>query len=79
MRRNRALSKLQAQGKQNEDKQDELDLMLENELDFDEFLNVKTENLEAYPNLMMDQAIEAMTKHLRKPLPPLINVPLNKT
>lgn len=53
--------------------------MLENELDFDEFLNVKTENLEAYPNLMMDQAIEAMTKHLRKPLPPLINVPLNKT
>ena len=53
--------------------------MLENELDFDEFLNVKTENLEAYPNLMMDQAIEAMTKHLKKPLPPLINVPLNKT
>lgn len=39
--------------------------MLEKELDFDEFLNVKTENLEAYPSLMMDQAIEAMTKHLR--------------
>jgi hypothetical protein len=28
---------------------------------------------------MMDQAIEAMTKHLVRPLPPLINVPQNKT
>ena len=49
------------------------------EIDFDKFLNVKTENLQAYPNLMMDQALEAMTKHLKQPLPPLVNVPLNKT
>jgi hypothetical protein len=53
--------------------------MMEDELDFDKFLNVKTENLQAYPNLMMDQAMQAMTKHLKQPLPPLVNVPLNKT
>jgi hypothetical protein len=44
------------------------------------FLDVKQENLHAYPNLLMDQAIEAMTKHLKQPLPPLVNVPpKNKT
>lgn len=43
----------------------------------DAFFDVKEENLTAYPNLMMDQAIEAMTKHMKtkQPLPPLINVP----
>jgi len=79
VRRNRALDKLQAKGKHKQEVPDEIDLMMEDELDFDKFLNVKSENLQAYPNLMMDQAIEAMTKHLKQPLPPLVNVPLNKT
>jgi hypothetical protein len=79
VRRNRALDKLNSKGKHQPEEPDEIDLMMQDELDFDKFLNVKTENLQAYPNLMMDQAIEAMTKHLKQPLPPLVNVPLNKT
>lgn len=63
---------MQAKNKQNDD----LDFILDGE-DFnaEEFLDVKQENLHAYPNLLMDQAIEAMTKHLKQPLPPLVNVP----
>ena len=79
VRRNRALDKLNAKGKHHSEEPDEIDIMMQDELDFDKFLNVKTENLQAYPNLMMDQAIQAMTKHLKQPLPPLVNVPLNKT
>lgn len=65
VRRNRALDRLKAKGKQKEEEPDEIDLMLKEELDFDAFLNVNTENLQAYPNLMMDQAMQAMTKHLK--------------
>lgn len=79
VRRNRALQKLNAKSKHVEIEPDEIDLLINEEIDFDKFLNVKTENLQAYPNLMMDQALEAMTKHLKQPLPPLVNVPLNKT
>ena len=79
VRRNRALQKLNAKSKHVEKESDEIDLLMNEEIDFDKFLNVKTENLQAYPNLMMDQALEAMTKHLKQPLPPLVNVPLNKT
>ena len=54
VRRNRALQKLNAKSKHVDKEPDEIDLMMEEELDFDKFLNLKTENLQAYPNLMMD-------------------------
>ena len=55
---------------------DEIDLLLgDDNFNAEAFLDVKEENLHAYPNLLMDQAIEAMTKHLKQPLPPLVNVP----
>lgn len=53
----------------------ENDFLDDKELDVDAFFDVKQENLVKYPNLMMDQAIEAMTKHLQHPLPPLSKVP----
>jgi len=43
---------------------DDIDKMLNEDFNAEEFFDVKMENLQAYPNLMMDQAIEAMTKHL---------------
>ena len=43
----------------------ETDEFFKDDFNAESYFDVKEENLHAYPNLLMDQAIEAMTRHLQ--------------